>query len=432
MLADADFSGMDLRGVNFCRANLNRTRLYGTNLSGANLSSATMICPGLERTRFRRANLSGSYIHALAAQVCDFVEADLSGVLDATGSLFHGCDLSEARLDGAVLSGATFYQSTLTNASLRHVVLQGSVFNECFLDLAQLSGGALDQCAFTKCHMNGVRLDEARGEGVVIQRPTGATEIVLERAHFPSLRLDSVASEGLRAQALSAPDLDILRCRLTSADFTGADLRRGRIVSSTLDHAVLRRALLDGAKIDRCSAREVVLEDGLGENLSAVESVFANGQMARFSGRCASFRDCDLSGANFNGAYLYRCSMTGDPPRSMSLRGADFVGANLVQSYIAADLSDVDLRNAQCAYGRFNQSDLSRADLRGTHLYEASLVKTTFTDASLSGLQPPFFADRCPGLNDAIAALPRDEGLELDRFVTELGQLLTSVGKGST
>jgi hypothetical protein len=37
------------------------------------------------------AKLDFAYMHAMAAQVCNFDDASLRNVIDATGSLFHGC-----------------------------------------------------------------------------------------------------------------------------------------------------------------------------------------------------------------------------------------------------------------------------------------------------------------------------------------------------
>jgi hypothetical protein len=120
--------------------------------------------------------------------------------------------------------------------------------------------------------------------------------------------------------------------------------------------------------------------------------------------------------------------LTGDPPRAMSLRGADLCGANLVQSHIAADLSGSSLVGVHAAYARLNQSVLCQADLRGISLFDASLVKTDFTGARLSGLRPPFFADRCVGLLDALAVA---EDAAAIAFLAELGAVMRH-GVGSS
>jgi hypothetical protein len=117
----------------------------------------------------------------------------------------------------------------------------------------------------------------------------------------------------------------------------------------------------------------------------------------------------------------------------MSLANATLTGSNLVQAYIAADLSHASLHHAKCAYARLNQSILEGADLGGIHLYQASLVKTVFEGAKVAGLAPPFFADRCPGLLEAVRASTggavRDK---LERFILRMEATLSSAAGGST
>jgi uncharacterized protein YjbI with pentapeptide repeats len=81
------------------------------------------------------------------------------------------------------------------------------------------------------------------------------------------------------------------------------------------------------------------------------------------------------------------------------------------------------------AYARLNQSILRDADLRGISLYDASLVKTDFSDARLSALRPPFFADRCAGLIDALAVADDATAIE---FLAQLGTAMGHGASGST
>ena len=72
---------------------------------------------------------------------------------------------------------------------------------------------------------------------------------------------------------------------------------------------------------------------------------------------------------------------------------------------------------------------LGDADLRGISLYEASLVKTDFSGAHLSALRPPFFADRCAGLIDALDVA---EDTAAIAFLAQLGIALERGVSGST
>jgi uncharacterized protein YjbI with pentapeptide repeats len=428
-LADADLSNLDCRGFNLSYATFNRAALHGSKFDEADLTAATLICPGLERTSFRGANLRGVYVHALAAQVCNFDEAILDEMLDGTGSLFHGCSMRGTSLVGARLAGATFYQCDLSGAHLTRATLQGATINECNLTSADLNTTDVAQLTVTKCLMTAISLAGAVGDGLVIQRPTTAIRLNLTGASLPGLRLASVRSRGLLANGLAAPGLDLDACWIGDGAFGEANLTGARMVGCVFDRTSFVSAKLTGAQLRACVFARCTLSRVDAENLHAVETSMVEADMTGFAGRAAVFRDCDLTDANLSGAYLYRAMLTGDPPAAMSLVRASLNGANLVQAYIAADCTGGDWRGAKCAYARLNQAMFRRTDLSGAGLYEASLVKTNFTDARLVGVQAPFFADRCAGLEAALYVVGAQDALDC----VQRAKTVTSVGSaGST
>lgn len=429
ILTQANLTNRDLQGFDLRRANLNRAQLYGTNLSSADLSECSLICPGMERTTLIGTNLSGSYLHALGAQNCNFREADLSAVIDATGSLFHGCSMVDVKMDGAILSGSTFYQCDLSRSSLKETNLQGSVFNECFLDEVIFFGSLVSQLTITKCHMQRSDLTGVVGKGLTLQRLTSSDELQLTHANVPGLSLDTLLGNNIHANHLSAPHANIKNCNLTNAHLLSADLRFSSWNDCNLEKIILRGAKLEGSTFNSCSMVSADMSGVLAENIKILESKLTNATMTGFAGRCATFRDCDLSDSDMSASYLYRAMLTGDPPMSMSMCRVNLQGANLVQAYVAADLSSANLRGANCVYGRLNQAVLRNADLSGVNFYQASLIKTDFTGAKAIGLKPPFFADRCPGLRDAV-----DGGHDgdLSQYLEDLQQLLRKVGASST
>jgi uncharacterized protein YjbI with pentapeptide repeats len=402
-LTAADLTAADLSTLNLRGATLSRATLHGARLNRANLAGATLICPAMEKTSLRRAKLRGAYLHALAAQVCDFTRADLRSVLDATGSLFHGCRLVKARLDRGSLAGATFYQCDLRGSSWNNATLQGATFNECLLDGARFGTANLDQVTMTKCRLHGVSFDGTTGQGLTIQRPTAAGHVSFDGADLPSLRLLNVRGVRWSARRAHLRDIDVIDCHLANVDFKEANVAGGRILRSDLAGADFTDASLIGATISSSSLVEAHLDAVKAENAAIVESALTGATLKGIRARGLVVRDTDLTDADLHSAYLYRALLTGDPPAAMSLRRADLREANLVQSHIAADLSDSRLAGAHAAYARLNQSILCGADLRGISLYDASLVKTDFSGARLSVLRPPFFADRCPGLTEALA-----------------------------
>lgn len=423
-LCQAGLSGCDLSGFDLRRANFNRASLFGTRLIGSDLSGSSLVCAGLERTDFTDAVLRGAYVHALAAQASEFAGADMRELIDATGAIFHGCSLAGVRLTGSELAGSTFYQCGLGGADFSSADLHGAAFNECDMSGVRLVRALVDHVSVTKCRLSEADLGQARGHGLVVQRTTASDRLVLERAHLPSLRLLGMRAHGVKAADLHAPGIDVEGCDLVDADFSGADLRQGRVVGTSMDGARFDCALLQESSWRNITARKLHGESVQAEGFTATECAFTDAVLTRFAGRYATFRNCDLGGADLQRSYLYRASVIGDPPVSASMTGTRLDGSNLTQAYVAADLSEASFRHGWATYARINQSVFVRADLRGTSLYRASAVKTDFTGAQLGGQQGAPFADRCKGLADALRTSRDPAAAEMAEMIEELGSLL--------
>jgi uncharacterized protein YjbI with pentapeptide repeats len=423
-LTEANLSGLDLSGFDLRHAILNRAALYGTKLVGTDLTGASMVCAGLERTDFTDAVLRGAYVHALAAQASNFTRADLTGLTDATGSLFHGCNLTAARLDDAELAGATFYQCNLIKARVTGTDLHGAVFNESRLDGAEFSRARLDDVTITRCGIRGLNLRLARGYGLVIQRPSAADGLQFGNAHLPHLRLTHVRAVGIAAAGLQSPGIDIADSHLAGADFRDADLSCGRWARVSINDARLGGTSLTDSFLRDVTAAGADLTEATGEGLTATECSFAGSDFTGFAGRYATFRNCDFRAADLRRTYLYRSSFMGDPPASACMVDVKLDGANLTQAYLAADFTGASLQQVWATYARVNQSIFDGANLRGTSLFRSSAVKTSFVGAAMSGQRGAIFADRCAGLVSALRASNDPDSHRVAKLVEELTELL--------
>ncbi|MDA9391573.1 hypothetical protein WN73_13165 [Bradyrhizobium sp. CCBAU 45394] len=427
-LSSENFNGHDLSDFPLRRCTLNRAQLYGAKLDRADLSGANLVCPGLERASFLGTKLDFAYMHAIAAQVCNFDDASLRNVIDATGSLFHGCSMKRTRFDNAMLSGLLVYQCDASDAVFDGAELQGSTINECFLPSASFRFAKLSQVTITKAHLAACSFFQSKGDCLSIVRPTSVDGLVLEGAHLPYLRLSKVSGR-VTARALCAPFADLHLSNLSSAELEHADLTEARLLSVSLSDANLVGAVLNGASIHSCQLDGVDLSRASGENISITESTMRAAKFTGFRGRCAFVRDCDLEHADLSQAYLYRSMITGDPPQSMALDHANLEGSNLVQAYLAAGIADSNLEAARVAYVRMNQSSLRDANLSGISPFQASFVKVDFSGAKITTFEPPFFADRCPGLQ---AALNSDQPREPSSYLDEFSSLIRRGREGST
>ncbi|MGA8808354.1 MAG: pentapeptide repeat-containing protein [Thermoanaerobaculia bacterium] len=348
----------------------------------------------------------------------------MSELSDATGSLFHGCNLEATLIQGAMLNGATFYQCNLRTAEASFAKLAAASFVECDLSRSQFMSANLDRATFTNCNQEAQSLQGCIGESLVIQNATALDGLTLDGARVPFLKLHHVIGRSIQASAVAAPNADIAHAGLLDATFSGSNFTDSRWLHCNLDSGNYERATLAGATFVDCSMRGANLSDVAGQDLRILRCVLIDACLQRISARGGAFRNSALTRVNARGAYLYGAFISGEPPSATSLRGADLSDAILVQAYITADLTDAVLTNAKCSYSRLNQSLFVNSDFRGATLAGASLVKSNFTGSKFSNIAMPFFTDRCVGLIDAIDAIPDVEvAARLREFVAESQKL---------
>ncbi len=243
-----------------------------------------------------------------------------------------------------------------------------------------LSGLRLEAARFGDACLAGAEL-----EGLV------ATDIDLRGADLRSARMGraDLRRADLRGACLDGAQLveaDLRRADLRGADLTGADLRGADLRDARLDgcrapyarfvDARLDRARFDGSQVPGArftGARgERVFFDGAG-------LVRANFERARL--QSISWVDCDLQRARFRRAHLTRARFTGARTRLAVFDEArlDRVllrGCQLDGGLIAAQLTDVDLRDGQIA-GELDRTVFDRVDLRGATVAPESLRRLT-------------------------------------------------------
>jgi uncharacterized protein YjbI with pentapeptide repeats len=318
-LSDADLSGLDCSHLNLEKAILRRTALYETNLSNSCLKGAWVSCAGMEKTNLSGVDLSGSNLHALAAQVCNFSGANLDNVVDATGGLFHGCNFTGVSARGAKLSGTSFYQTHLPQANFQGADLSRCSFTESNTTEIILCRANLTEATIQNCQMRGANLSHAHGHDLTLRNITGCDGLKLTAAHLPNLTLKRVTGHNIVANNLKA----------------------------------------DGARIEESGLKGIA--------------------MAHLNAYGLAVKDSDMSEANLHGAYLYRSHFTGTTAANMSLRGAIFTDANLVQTDMFADLTGANCARADLSYGRLNLCNLTDTNLHGSRLHETTFLKATQT-----------------------------------------------------
>jgi len=202
-----------------------------------------------------RADLRDADLRDADLRDADLRDANLCGA-NLRGFDLSGKDLSGLNFVEADLSGANCTRANFANANLHGAKL---VDTEFFL--ADLTGADLSMCDATASGFGQATMTGARLFGGVFDRA------VFAGAKLRNADLCTASLDGARLRGADLRDTDAMGCVLTNCDLVDANVE-----GAVLDNAVLQGARLTGVKC---------FED-------------------------ASWIGCDISEANFRGAYTLR------------------------------------------------------------------------------------------------------------------------------
>jgi uncharacterized protein YjbI with pentapeptide repeats len=192
----ANFSGVDLSGINFSMSNLSNT-----NFSNANLSSASFSLADISNTNFSNANLSGAnFTMVKPSRTSNIVFFDKPNYAHNINTNFSGANLTDA----------IFLMSDLSNTSFSNANLSGADLSRTILVNANFSGANLsnnpdhDDVVVPKFKTTTLTLD-----GDKLTRKTNLMIIAIKGAKFDSadLRNANFTNANFRGVNLSGVDL---------------------------------------------------------------------------------------------------------------------------------------------------------------------------------------------------------------------------------
>jgi uncharacterized protein YjbI with pentapeptide repeats len=203
-LSGADFTRLNLKGVNLSEADLAEANFWLADLSGAKLIRTNLRMANLSNVDGRGADFSGSFLRGADLRLAKLAGANLSKA-----------DLGRATLIAARCGGANFSDAILIGADLSHATLQS----------ANLSWANLSEANVTDADLSRVNLVHASLAGA---------RIIRSRLRSADLR------EAILMQA------DVISTDLSDANLAGADLRMARMIETNLASANLSRCAVYG------------------------------------------------------------------------------------------------------------------------------------------------------------------------------------------
>jgi uncharacterized protein YjbI with pentapeptide repeats len=391
----------------------------GCNLNSANLSAADL----------NGANLSADFLNGASLSGADLTGADLSH------SALAAANLTNANLTNANLASARMNRTTLTGANLSGAVLATS---QLYLVVSgQITGTPASLPA-----------NWSLAGGYLIGPYSN-----LDNASLAGVNLSSTDLENAMINHADLSSTDLANADLTNAELENSDLAGANLTDTNLDtfyvtNLTLTRANLSGTKFAYNGDLSGVVSGGI-TGTPANLPYYPNGQYVLgggyLAGPGADLANSDLSGVNLSGASLTSNANLSDADLAganlsgaflgANISGTQFAGANLtdlvsyastgtpaslpadwayIDGYLlgptvraiyaslsGANLSGLDLANAQFNYSNLSSANLDGADLAATFLWFANLSGATVTGTNFAGAS--WYSTTCPdGTNSNI------------------------------
>lgn len=380
LLVDNNFSGADLRGVDF------------TSTEGLNLDSANFIAADLRETLFSGISLQSVPFNKAELQKADFSRANLAKA-----------DFSEARLDEADLQRAILEKAVLEKAVLNGANLCGANLTEVKARGIKLKNAILTNAILTKSDFSSSKTDFEKAKAVRVD---------LKYANLNAAKLERIDLEFADLRSSNLKDAKLCGANLRGVDFRGGDLDGANLEGANLLSANLKNTVLRNVKIDETTqieerwrqvieilnnkSQNVNLNSRIFEEVNLSSATLSDYQLQEAVFIKANLQDANLTGADLTGAdltdaalrdaKLERANLSNSILNGAGLRNAKLTGATLLRaSLIGACLSEANLEGAVLFSANLSKAEVNRANLVTAELNNATLTGAQLKSANLRG-----------------------------------------------
>ncbi len=352
VLASRSCVGCDLEQADFTRMDLS-----GVNLEGADLRNASFFLSDLTKANLKNSNLNGAR----------FGGADLSG-----------CDLRGAVFDKSALSGAYIATALLDADQVKGRVIQGIEKKTDIPDAVVIDKDTVkksqqqavesqqlddrDQKIVDKVQSKQEYPEEELPKKMQTKVATAPKQLTVEgQGQVTENSVEELEQKQKIAKvavAIPAPEIVNLHSKKTVEE-------NEKTAPSTI--------VAKNEEINKYDQEEERDENSIGE--SGHQSSPEKAEMVRKMLKNKRCYKCDLTGMRLNQADFEKFDLEGTDFTNCYLQNADFQKANLKgASFIGANLNGADFRGADLYKADFSGADLSGAKLEGALLDGAVLT----------------------------------------------------------
>jgi uncharacterized protein YjbI with pentapeptide repeats/CubicO group peptidase (beta-lactamase class C family) len=319
------------------------------------------------------------------------------GAIAEPGASWTGLDLSMAYLHGANLEGVTLSYWEFVGYPWEPFPPFPAVRIRTILTFADLSESNLENANLAGAEFADADLSSAHIRGANFGRPhsllgglagTGMTaDQLYSTASYQARDLAGVGFDGNSLAGVDFSDQNLAQSSFSEANLADADFRNSRLRGADFSFAALDRADFAGADArGGVFSRSSVLGSGLTlTQLYSTESYVA-GDLSEID-----LTGNRLSGGNFVGHRLVNArfasaSIDNADFSGAEVRGADFSdsGLTLAQLYSTASYQQRDLRGLSLRFEDLRDADFSDHDLRGAEFGATSLAGANLAGAQIS------------------------------------------------
>jgi len=263
-LCGADFSNLNLRGIDFSQTDLGIVNLSGADLSNANLSGVNFRQANLTRADLTGADLSGAFL-----ALTNLTQANLSNAVlykaNLKEAILNKCNLDRANLTEAILVSAQMWESSLIMASLNQANLTGAYLTKADFTDAQLVESLLVATLLGEADLSGANLSKADLWKASLSKAT-LTNTNLAKANLA--------------------EVDLRECNLCNANLTQANLSTALVMGSTFEQATLTGACIQDWNINSTTQLDGVICDYVylqqrGQERRPSSGSFASGEFTK-------------------------------------------------------------------------------------------------------------------------------------------------------
>jgi uncharacterized protein YjbI with pentapeptide repeats len=315
-------------------------------------------------------NLSGMDMHELDLSQIDFrgasfYRARLEGAdlrrccIAGRDTSLEFCDLSDARLDGALLSGVVAASAVFNGCSMTEVDASGASMKSASFVGANLIGASLAGATISNADATGANLDR------VMMANTVATSAV-----FRGSSMSNIDASGALMQAAT-----LVGANLIGASLAGATISNADATGANLDRVMMAKVVATSAVFKDCSMKKV---DASGASMEGVSFVGANLTGASLAG--ATISNADATRARFDNARMENVVATRTVFTGCSMINIDASGARF---------DDADMTGVKCSGANFQKANLENANLSGSDLSDVDLTGANLSGAKLDNVSWP-------------------------------------------